>query len=107
MLYFATSGTSNKKFVTPYVKQVAWRRLAQYYLKGNDIKLEEYCQKNYKRSLKLVCIWLVSKLQIMNSGATTYCIFWVDKQLDELARIITYGDGELAGSNILKNALTM
>ena len=67
--------------------------------------LDNYIQQQYKISLKNLCIKLLLKLTFYKDDTGNLILLFKDPKDDLLARLVTYGNGALPGSNILKSAL--
>lgn len=73
-------------------------------IKPGEAKLNNYLIKTEKANLKLVCLKLLSRCRLQRDyDGNVIVTFKFDKD-DELASLITYGNGEFAGSDILKEA---
>lgn len=82
-------------------KKIIWL----YNEQSTEKKLDEYLLNNSKTSLKQVCIKLLNNLKIYENGADEILLLFTDKKYDKLAQLITYGNSEVQGSSILKDAL--
>lgn len=69
-----------------------------------QILLDRHLAKQYSRGLKSCCYQLIEKCQCVGQSQIT--IVFKPKQLDYLATLITYGNGEVGGSSILRDAFT-
>ena len=86
------------------VKNFAARYIASYKLTANDLALELHIRqtKIADFNLKLTCYALVRNFRCLSDGNIVVITF-NNKEDTELARLITYGDGALKGSNILRD----
>ena len=102
---------SNKYIPAGYMR-LKVKRAAKYSvyarkLSGNDIAIDNYCRKTYKQTLKDICWEIINNIKILpDIGREQYLVILEDKELDKIAHIITYGNGEFGGSKILQEALT-
>ena len=81
------------------------RRIILFYKFGAAEKqLDQYCRTNYSQPLKYVCLRLLNGCTISTDNKGT-AITFLDENLNKLARLITYGNGKIYGSEILKAAL--
>ena len=66
--------------------------------------LDNYLIKNYKIPLVVACMKIINKAtyNINNKGELVITV--IDKKLDKLASLITFGTGKLHGSSILRYA---
>jgi len=69
-------------------------------------RLDAYIKKQYKTTLKLLCLNLLGHCKIMQNANDEIIITFVDKKMDKIAAFITYGDGHLQGSNLLTTAFS-
>lgn len=77
--------------------------LSKYKLKLSDIPLENFLKKNYKKSLKEICINLINDATWnIEPQSEQLVITFKAKKEDDLASFITYGNLQIQGSNILK-----
>lgn len=80
------------------------RKIALYPLNATDKILENYLLKNYNISLKILALKILNNTKIMNDKGGKLITIVTNKELEKLARLITFGTGRLYGSNILKFA---
>ena len=103
--------TSFKSFVnvSNYHKYKLWSiaRLKVLLLRtgAQEAALNTYLLKKYHISLKVLCLNILNNMQFMNDFNNNIVAKTKNKDLDKLARLITYGNGEVQGSPILKWAL--
>lgn len=88
---------------------ILWARRVIYlwHYTPTDIVLNQYLLDNYKISLKNACLAIIMKCSVNSNFNGDMIITIIDKQLDALAELITFGTGKIKGSDILKVALTM
>lgn len=68
-----------------------------------EIILNNYLKTNYNITLKAACILITSNAKAyMDENMIIYKV--IDKKLNDLAGLITYGNLEINGSDILKAA---
>lgn len=85
----------------------ARRKIRLYKTGANEIGLNKYFYTNYKCSLKTMCIHILFKCKFMINNNNEVIVKIPDRQLDNLATFITFGNGRLQGSNILKDAFNI
>lgn len=97
-----------KQQYTNYLKarllRIAKMRILTYKSTAAEVNLNKYLVKEYKKSLKTICINLVSNCDIMQNGNDEFVVLFKNQKQDQLASLITYGNEKLKGSNILKAA---
>lgn len=84
----------------PRFKRTAFRRLQSFPLNTAEKQLDSYLQEQYQLTLKYACYLILRKCNI-EEQQDELVITIVDKKLDKLARLITYGTGKISGSRIL------
>ena len=67
-----------------------------------EIALNNYLKENYNINLKAACLLIVSNVTIKTNLDTRIIYTINDEQLSMLAKLITYGNLEIQGSDILK-----
>ena len=83
----------------------AYSVIQQYRFSPAEQLLNSYVTNQYKASLKDLCIGLLLNLTYYKSDDGSLILLFKDMKHDMLARLITYGNGMIAGSDILKVAL--
>ena len=83
----------------------AYYIIENYPLKASDLIMDQYIQMHYKKSLKNMCIELLLNLTFYKDASGNLILLFKNSKHDLIARLITYGNGAIPGSNILKVAL--
>ena len=89
---------ANKAFIIT----TALRRLAKCQLSRSELLLNNYCVKNYKLSLKGLVKKLIDGCVVQFNQDSSFIILFSTPELDNIASLITYGNTEVQGSNILR-----
>ena len=84
----------------------AYYVIQNYPLKASEIILDQYIQQQYKVSLKNLCIKLLLNLTFHKDDTGNLIVMFKNPKYDSIASLITYGNGAILGSNILKIALS-
>ena len=80
-------------------------RITIYKFSTAEKLLNSYFQKNENMSLRQKCNQILQSVQILeNSEHTNFIAVFQNKNDDKVASLITYGNSELRGSNILRFA---
>ncbi len=81
-------------------------KLAKAEFGATEILLDNYCKETYNQDLKTLCLLIIwnTKFSSDNNGILIGKI--KDKEIDKIARFITYGNGKIQGSPILKKVFT-
>ena len=84
----------------------AYYIIKNYPMHASDLSLEQYIKQRYDTSLKNMCIKLLLSLTFHKDAENNLVLLFKDPKYDEIARLITYGNGALPGSKILQIALS-
>lgn len=84
----------------PKLRINAFHRLQAFPLNTTEKLIDTYLKENYHITLKSVCYLVILNCSIEEQG-DQLVVTLLDKNLDKLARIITYGTGKFSGSRIL------
>ena len=89
------------------LKLIAFSSIYYHKMTTNDKLLNNYLEQNYHKSLKTICKNLIWNKIVINIDNTTnkVIITFKDIESDNLATLITYGNEQVPGSNLLKKAL--
>jgi hypothetical protein len=79
--------------------------IQKYPLKTHDILMDKHLQRQYKTSLKNICIKLLLDLTFYEDESGNLVLLFKNPASDTLASLITYGNGAVPGSKILQVAL--
>ena len=79
--------------------------IKNYPLRASELTLDRYIQQQYDTSLKDLCIKLLLNLTFHKDNEGNLILLFKNQKYDGLARLVTYGNGALPGSRILKIAL--
>ena len=83
----------------------AYRIIQNYPLKATDLLMDQYVQQQYNVSLKNLCIKLLLNLTFYTDSSGNLVLLFKNPKYDTIASLITYGNGAIPGSKILKIAL--
>lgn len=89
-----------------YSIQNARFKIVAFHCGAEELILEERLLEKYKMGLKPTCLYLLNQLTVNQVSETELVYTFKDEEADKLASYITYGDGNISGSNILVQALT-
>lgn len=84
------------------LRRIARQYIVFYKLTANDLAVEKQIKETRKIDLKVACYQLIQKLKFNFDGGYIIIKFR-DKEDEDLARLITYGNGKTKGSNILRD----
>lgn len=83
----------------------AYFLISNYSMHASDLALEQYIKLQYKTTLKDLCIKLLLNLTFYTDNEGNLVLIFKNPKADQLARLITYGNGAIPGSKILQLAL--
>jgi hypothetical protein len=84
----------------------AYYIIQKYPMKASDLLMDQFIEQQYKTSLKNLCIKLLLDLTFYRDNSGNFVLMFKDPQYDKIARLITYGNEAIPGSNILRIALS-
>lgn len=79
--------------------------IKSYPLKASELAIDKLIQQQYKMTLKEMCIKLLLNLGYYKDDVGNIILLFKTPKYDQIARLITYGNGAIPGSKILKIAL--
>lgn len=80
--------------------------IQSYPLRASDKLLDQYIQQQYETSLKNLCVKLLLELTFYKNDSGDLILLFKNVKYDNLARLVTYGNGAIPGSRILQSALS-
>ena len=83
----------------------ARRAILTFPQRAAEYKLNKYLMENYKLNLVQMCLKILANSKFSYTQDKELVITIIDKDLDIIAQLITYGNRELMGSKILRVAL--
>ena len=83
----------------------AYYIIKNFPMHASDMLLDKYIQQQYSSSLKDMCIKLLLSLTFHIDDEGNLVLLFKDQKYDKIAQLITYGNGAIPGSRILKIAL--
>lgn len=83
----------------------AYYIVQRYPLHASEAVLDNFIQQQYKTSLKNMCIKLLLNLTFYEDDSGNLILMFKNPKYDQIASLITYGNGVIPGSRILKTAL--
>lgn len=83
----------------------AYMIIKNHPLNAAEQLLNNYLEQQYKSSLKNLCIQLLLNLTYYMDNENNLILMFKNPKYDRLAQLITYGNGAIPGSRILKTAL--
>ena len=100
----------NKKYL-PYYKYEIYRlakiKILCLKISSAEAKLNRYLLQEYNIGLKPLCLWILQNMKFSSNLDSKIVVKIKNPKLDRLARLITYGNGKVQGSQILKRAISL
>lgn len=93
---------ANNYWIKQKVIHDAYIMLSAYQLKYSDLNLNAYLEQNYNMNLKEASLYVLQNSTFHQGYNKSIVILFNDKKIDTIAALITYGNGHIKGSNILK-----
>lgn len=108
MQFLKTNKTGLTKAVyMAILRRAGLRFLSSRKLNAADTAISNCLTKKYGFGLKIACIRLLNKLNVDISNPEEVIVYWQDDYWNKLVRLITYGDGKLVGSTILRDMFSI
>lgn len=104
MIFRVVSPIANKSHYNFWILQGARLAIATYRLKPAQKQLNDYIWKKFGITLKAACALIVANCRIQKNKSNEVIITFPSKKIDQLAALITYGDGRIQGCPILTEA---
>lgn len=103
-MFFRCKSTSADTDLAIYrVRRKARLRLTLYRIGPTELLLSRYLTENHNITLKAACLKILQDARFTMNVQKEIIITIPDPELNELAKLITFGTGKLIGSNILKD----
>lgn len=107
-MFFKVKSSSPDSDLAIYrARRQARLKLTLYHFGPTEMLISRHLQEKYGRSLKAACIQILQNAQFHINFRQEIIVTIPDPELNQIAKLITYGDGTIAGSRILKNLLTI
>jgi hypothetical protein len=84
----------------------AYTIIQKYPIRASDTPMDRYIRQQYKTTLKNLCVKLLLDLTFYSDNDGNLVLLFKNQKTDAIAQLITYGNGAIPGSNILKIALS-
>ena len=107
MFFTVTSTSPNIDLAIYRAKKQARLKLATASFGTTELLLSRYLQENYATTLRTACLNIINNAKFNLNMRNEIIITIPDKQLNHIARIITYGTGTFMGSKLLRNIFTI
>ena len=104
MIFRLASPIINENQYNFWVVQGARLSVATYRLKPAQKQLNEYLWKKFGLNLKAASLLVVANCKLQKNQNNELIITFPSKKIDQLATLITYGNGKIQGCTILKEA---
>jgi len=102
MQFTIRNGLANKDFMVSQIKASAWKVLAFYRVRTSEYALDKYLRETYNLGLREAGLHILRNSTFHKTYDKSIVVLFKDKNIDKLATLITYGNGQVHGSDILK-----
>jgi hypothetical protein len=103
-MFFRVHSTSPKADLAIYrTKRQARLRLTLFRKGVTETLLSRFLQENYNMTLQSACLAILQNARYNLNIEQDLIITIPDPELNHIAKLITYGNGRLAGSQILRD----
>lgn len=106
MFFSIENEIANFEFAPARVFNAARAKILFYKLTPTDKLLDQYLIENYKVNLRGACMYLLVNCKIYRDKDNVILVKFNTKKADNLAALITYGNRQVRGSNILNIAFS-
>lgn len=107
-MFFIVKSTSPQQDLAFYrTRRKARLRLTLFRWGPTEMLMSRFLQEKYSRTLMEACIEILAKAKFNLNYRREIVITIPDKELNSIAKIITYGTECVAGSKILKDMFTI
>ena len=104
MVFRIASPVINQSRYNFWVLQGARLAIATYQIKPTQKQLNDYLWKEFGLNLRAACMLVIANCRMQQNKNNELIITFPSKRIDNLAAMITYGDGKIQGCDILKEA---
>ena len=104
MFFRIVSPIVNKRRYNFWILKGANLALAMYKIKPAQKQLNDYIWKEYGLTLKAAAALVVANCRMQKNQSNEIIVTFPSKKIDNLAALITYGDGKIQGCSILTDA---
>ena len=94
----------NEQTIKHKIRYYAIQHVLSCDFKDTERQLNKLLKEKYELKLRDICLLIIYKSKIERMTPLEYTVFISDPKLDQLARLITFGNGLLKGSSILTKA---
>jgi hypothetical protein len=104
MVFRIASPVINQSRYNFWVIQGARLAIATYQIKPAQKQLNDYIWKEFGLNLKAACMLVLANCRLQKNQSNELIITFPSKKIDNLAAMITYGNGKIQGCPILAEA---
>ena len=104
MFFRIVSLVANENRYNFWVLHGARLAVTTYRIKPAQKQLNDYLWKTYGINLRAASLMVIANCRIQKNKSNELIITFPSKKIDNLAALITYGNGKIQGCSILKEA---
>ena len=104
MFFRISSPIINEQRYNFWILKGANIAIATYRIKPAQKQLNDYIWKEYGLTLKAAAVLVIANCRMQKNQSNEIIVTFPSKKIDNLAALITYGDGKIQGCSILTDA---
>lgn len=104
MFFSIENKLADKPFMKAKIFANAKTIILNHIIRVDEVKLNDFLKKEFNLTLISACMYLLFNCKIQQDKDNNIIVLFNNKKLDTLATLITYGNLEIKGSTLLKEA---
>lgn len=104
MFFTVASPIINKYKTNQWILHGARLAIDLYKITPAHFKLNSYLWRNYGLNIKTASLLVIANSSFQKNNSNEIIVLFPSKKIDQLASIITYGNGKIQGCSILQEA---
>ena len=104
MFFRITSSIVNERRYNFWILKGANLAIATYRVKPAQKQLNDYIWKEFGLTIKAAAALVVANCRMQKNQSNEIIVTFPSKKIDNLAALLTYGDGKIQGCSILTEA---
>lgn len=107
MFFTIKSPIANKHKNNCWVLQGAKLSVSLYHITPAQLKLNTYLWNNYGLNIRTAGMLVLSHCKLQKNYSNEIVVTFPQKKIDDLASLLTYGNGKIQGCSILQKAFQL
>lgn len=104
MFFTIPSPIINKYKNNNWILRGAKLSVSLYHITPAQLKLNSYLWDHYGLNIRAASLLVIANCKLLKNSCNEVIVIFPTKKIDQLASLITYGNGKIQGCNILKEA---